>query len=107
MLQSRQWTYKGRRITGEGDGKITVPYVYLYGVPVAKVELRPSKGLSNNARIFAIHTDRLGTSQAMIDNEQAVVWRGIVEPFGKAKFQASANDDGNVLNATCAGLASV
>lgn len=65
----------------ESDGTNTKAYVYLNGVPLARID--------NNSQVYYYHTDRLGTPQAMTDSAGTVVWRASYEPFGKATVTVS------------------
>ena len=35
--------------------------------------------------VYAVHTDALGTPQAMTDAQGATVWSAVVTPFGQAR----------------------
>lgn len=58
----------------EESGSSTVSYVSLNGNPYAKIE---------NTTIFYIHTDHLGTSQMMTDDQKQLVWGINAMPFGE------------------------
>jgi RHS repeat-associated protein len=99
--------YGNQRLVAEADseGHIRTHYVYLDGQPVAKIDMvadpnqlrvawRRIVGLIGSsevqspsevrlARIYAIHTDHLGTPQAVTDEQQHIVWQARTSPFGK------------------------
>ena len=60
----------------ETDGTNTKAYVYLDGVPIARID--------NNANIYYYHTDHLGTPQQMTNGAGTTVWKANYEPFGNA-----------------------
>lgn len=60
----------------ETDGTNTKSYVYLNGVPVARID--------NNSQIYYYHDDHLGSPQAMTDTTGTTVWKASYEPFGNA-----------------------
>jgi len=111
--------YRGQRLASEADsaGRITAHYIYLDGKPVAKVELRPNgnvvSGLLRQIRslgsprtaqpfasasiatMYAIHTDHLGTPQAVTNLDQDVVWQARVSPFGQAEILHTGSSAGS------------
>ncbi|QNA99629.1 DUF6765 family protein [Massilia sp. Se16.2.3] len=100
--------YRDQRLAAEADGEghIVAHYLYLDGKPVARVDMRQETGVFSRlwqriralgasrgqqpsasgsaAAIYAIHTDHLGTPQAVTDAGQDIVWQGKVTPFGQA-----------------------
>ena len=106
--------YRDRRLAAEADGEghITAHYLYLEGRPIARIDMRANDGLlsrmwqalrsigSTNgqqpdpsaslATIYAIHSDHLGTPQAVTDAHQAIVWQARVSPFGQARVVHAA-----------------
>jgi RHS repeat-associated protein len=56
--------------------------------------------------IYAIHTDHLGTPQAISDSQQAVVWRANYATFGKATVQARVVDGSSKTAKTSFGIIS-
>ena len=60
----------------ETDGTNTQAYVYLDGVPLARID--------DNTDIYYYHTDYLGTPQQMTNGSGTTVWRASYEPFGRA-----------------------
>ena len=60
----------------DSQGNAQVDYVYLYGRPVATIQL------SNN-KIYFLHGDRLGSPQIATDGTQAVAWSTGYQPFGQ------------------------
>jgi len=54
----------------------------------------------SQARIYAIHTDHLGTPQAVTDEHQHIVWQAETTPFGQAKVtyaKVSASTTGETI----------
>ncbi len=102
--------YRDQRLTAEtdADGRITVHYIYLYGKPVAKVDIVPERSAiarlwhkvggaadaGSVARLSAIHTDHLGVPQAMTDARQRIVWLARSDAFGAATVLYAAQADG-------------
>ena len=99
--------YGDQRLASEADdqGRLTTHYIYLYGKPVAKFEFaldaqtmhrqwvqirqyaaRLLGDTANNpatdATVCAVHTDHLGTPQAVTDASQHVVWQADTSAFG-------------------------
>ena len=82
------------------NGQVTKRYIFINLRPVAVIEYenddKNDSTLGNkyagNAAIYAIHTDHLGTPQAITDSQQAVVWRADYATFGKATVQARVVD---------------
>jgi RHS repeat-associated protein len=107
--------YRDQRLAAEADadGRITAHYVYLYGKPVAKIEmsqasdaggriwslLRSAGSGANDsstvAGVYAIHTDHLGTPQVVTDDQARVVWQASTTPFGLATISYAAVLDGH------------
>jgi RHS repeat-associated protein len=56
--------------------------------------------------IYAIHTDHLGTPQAITDDKQTVVWRADYATFGKATVQARVVDGSSRTAKTSFGIIS-
>ena len=102
--------YRDQRLAAETDarGRITAHYIYLYGKPVAKIEMadntnfthrllkavtmRTSQASSDRlAHIYAIVTDHLGTPQQVIDEQRQVVWQAVTAPFGQARVTHAAS----------------
>jgi len=100
--------YRNGRLSAEADsnGHISAHYIYFDGKPVAKIDMAPNPSLLNAvwravrsmiassrqqppadasiASIYAIHTDHLGTPQAVTDTQRKIVWQAHTAPFGKA-----------------------
>jgi RHS repeat-associated protein len=118
---TRYSLYREQRLAAETDseGRITAHYVYLNGLPVAKIEMTPNTTVTrqlwktlktltgvgqhdeadagdSDATMYAIHTDHLGTPQVVTDDRQQVVWQAETNPFGLAKitYAAMAADTG-------------
>jgi RHS repeat-associated protein len=106
--------YDAQRLSAEtdADGRITAHYVYLYGKPVAKIEMvgAPAGQRVWNAistmgglladerqddnqrigRVYPIHTDHLGTPQVVTDEQAKLVWQGSSNAFGKLRVTYAA-----------------
>ena len=114
--------YRDRRLAAEadGEGRITSHYIYLDGKPVARIDMQPNRNLLSRlwvgirslgnspdeappalasvATIHAIHTDHLGTPQAVTDAQRDIVWQARTSPFGQATVvHASVPADGTRL----------
>jgi RHS repeat-associated protein len=70
------YLYENQQLVAEADqdGDITSQYVYVDRRPLAKLE---------GTSVYAIHTDHLGTPQAVTDEDQAIVWLAEYSPFGE------------------------
>ncbi len=104
--------YSEQRLAAETDrdGRITAHYIYLNGKPVAKIVMAPGTGLAHGlwrairtvgglwpgaaadpgertATIYPIHTDHLGTPQALTDAQQQLVWQADTDAFGNAQVR--------------------
>ena len=107
--------YRERRLAAEADaeGRITAHYVYLNGMPVAKIETVPNTSLRHGvwkalrtlggmigqeapqaddsvAAVYAIHTDQRGAPQVVTDREQRIVWQADTDAFGQARIRYAA-----------------
>lgn len=101
--------YNDERLAAETDsrGHITAHYVYLYGKPVAKVEMMDSTSLirrlwsavkmrtegkarSSLPQVFAIVADHLGTPQEVLDERRQAVWQAATAAFGQARVTYAA-----------------
>ena len=90
------------------NGQVTKRYIFINLRAVAVIEYENVESRDKNdsvsgskyagykpnstpksAAIYAIHTDHLGTPQAITDSQQAVVWRADYATFGKATVQAT------------------
>ena len=92
--------YRDQRLAAEADseGHITAHYVYLHGKPVARIDMSPNRGWLSRLRtsiwggpdsaahVYAIHTDHLGTPQAVSDGARNIVWQASTTAFGKAQI---------------------
>ena len=112
--------YRDQRLAAEvdSDGRITAHYIYLNGKPVAKIEMDANTKLGHRvwttittlkgllphsdpdpddslARIYAIHTDHLGTPQVVTDSRREVVWQAETTPFGQARILYAAASTGS------------
>jgi RHS repeat-associated protein len=111
--------YRDQRLAAETDanGHISTHYIYLYGKPLAKIDMAANNSLSHSlwkfictlggsleqdsadasdtgASIYAIHTDHLGTPQAVTDEREQLVWQAETTPFGLAKVTFAAFTSG-------------
>jgi RHS repeat-associated protein len=105
--------YRDQRLAAETDaeGRITTHYLYLYGKPVAKVDMTPDTSVGHrwwveiktlggllagdgagdsDAAVYAIHTDHLGTPQAVTDEHGQLAWQAETTPFGQANVRFAA-----------------
>ena len=98
--------YRDRQLAAEADrdGRITAHYLYLHGKPVAKIEMAAKTGVLQRlktalglapegetlAQVYAIHTDHLGTPQAVSDAAGQIVWQARVSAFGQARIVHAA-----------------
>jgi RHS repeat-associated protein len=106
--------YSDQRLAAETDanGQVTAHYVYLYGKPVAKIQIGAngsvmqrlwktvSMSTASNASnaaftIYAVISDHLGTPQQVIDENQQVVWKAETTPFGQAHVTHAAITSAN------------
>jgi len=96
--------YRDQRLAAETDasGHITAHYIYLYGKPVAKIEMVANTSLMHRlckaigwcatlnasdtvASIYAIITNQLGTPQQVRNDSQELAWQGQTTAFGQAR----------------------
>jgi RHS repeat-associated protein len=101
--------YRDQRLAAETDsaGRITAHYIYLYGKPVAKIEMAANDSGAHRlwkavtmrsepeasdtlASIYAIVTDQLGTPQQVMDERQQAVWRADTSAFGLTRVLHAA-----------------
>ena len=100
--------YQDQRLAAEADsaGRITAHYIYLYGKPVAKIEMTENATLTRRllnaitprgdqpgnsmAQLYAIVTDHLGTPQEVLDEERRPVWQATTAAFGQAQVTYTA-----------------
>ncbi len=106
--QTTNYLWHGGMIDAEiQNGQVTKRYIFINLRPVAVIEYENDTNSDQNSHknhsasgskyagykpkstaIYAIHTDHLGTPQAITDSQQAVVWRADYATFGKATVQA-------------------
>lgn len=94
--------YRDQRLAAETDshGRVTAHYVYLYGKPIAKIEMKDNINFMHRlanlvtmnkndsdrlASIYAIITDHLGTPQQVLDPQQHPMWQAVTAAFGHAR----------------------
>lgn len=101
--------YRDQRLAAEADGRgrITAHYIYLYGKPVAKIEMTENTSVLHRlltkvmvssedrahdsvAQIYAIVADHLGTPQEVLDERQRPVWQAVTAAFGQARVVYAA-----------------
>jgi len=75
----------------DAAGTAQVEYVYVEGTPLAV--LYPAGAVP----LAYVHTDPLGTPQALTDAAGAVVWRASYDPFGAATVNADPDGDGQAV----------
>ena len=90
------YQYRDQQLAMELDqqGNVTAQYVYLAGVPVAKLESGRRQDNGNDtpgavSRIYALHPDHLGTPQFATDRERRVVWSAAYDAFGQARVETA------------------
>ncbi|MEB0137305.1 RHS repeat-associated core domain-containing protein, partial [Actimicrobium sp. CCC2.4] len=92
--------YQGKQFASEIDdsGRVTAHTVYLNQMPVAQLAYAPAPtGVlaalrswigwhdeATDSRLYALHTDHLGTPQLATDEHQQVVWQARYSAFGLA-----------------------
>jgi RHS repeat-associated protein len=108
---STYFLYHAHRLDAEIDdgGNVVAQYIYFGHVPIAKLEYTPQQANGVNAkyhndgsllavlkrwltpaqdsrasRIYAIHTDHLGTPRLATDTQQRVVWQASYTAYGQA-----------------------
>ena len=81
------YLYDNKQLVAEANeqGTITAQYLYAGQRPIAVLQ---------GKTIYAIHTDHLGTPQAVTDPNQTIVWQAAYEPFGRAHVNADPDRDG-------------
>ena len=63
-----------------------------------KASSGPAQAHSDHESAFYfIHTDHLGTPQALTDKVGTLVWRGVYDPFGKAVADEDPDGDGKTV----------
>ena len=111
--QTTNYLWHGGMVDAEiQNGQVTKRYIFINLRPVAVIEYEndsanddKNNSTSGNkyagyspvstpksTAIYTIHTDHLGTPQAITDDKQAVVWRADYATFGKATVQARVVD---------------
>ena len=77
------YLYEAGRLSAEvdGNGKIQVQYLYMGKNAVAMLI---------GKKIYAIHSDHLGTPQVVTDENKNVVWQASYTPFGEASISQAS-----------------
>ncbi|MES2408654.1 MAG: RHS repeat-associated core domain-containing protein [Pseudomonadota bacterium] len=77
--------WQGGTIAAEADaqGHIDKRYIYLGSRPVALIQY----DADGNARLYAVHTDHLGTPLQITDADQRIVWQAEYDVYGRATIQ--------------------
>ena len=114
-----QCLWHGGMIDAEIEGgQVTKRYIFINLRAVAVIEYENdstsgnksagynSKNAPKSTAIYAIHTDHLGTPQAITDSQQAVVWRADYATFGRATVQARVVDGSSKTAKTSFGIIS-
>ncbi|MGV7207018.1 DUF6765 family protein [Oxalobacteraceae bacterium A2-2] len=97
--------YQHQRLAAEtdGQGRVTAHYIYLFGRPVAKIEMAENAGRLHRlwktvtfrdtvdssdslASIYDIVTDHLGTPQVVLNAQQKIIWQAATGPFGETRL---------------------
>ncbi len=78
----RHFAYDDHRLLGEYNrkGKVVQETIWLGNLPVATVK---------HGKVYAIHSDHLGTPRVITDKTNLEIWRWDSDPFG----MAAANED--------------
>jgi RHS repeat-associated protein len=66
------------------SGATQKEYIYLEGKPLAEIA---------GSDVYYVHTDHLGTPQAMTDSSRNIVWKGDYKPFGEVNEVVGAVDN--------------
>jgi RHS repeat-associated protein len=124
--QTTNYLWHGGMIDAEiQNGQVTKRYIFINLRPVAVIEYENDENNDQNSHknnstsgskyagykpkstaIYAIHTDHLGTPQAITDDKQAVVWRADYATFGRATVQARVADGSSRTAKTSFGIIS-
>ncbi|WP_201587166.1 RHS repeat-associated core domain-containing protein [Psychrobacter sp. HII-4] len=68
---------------------VTRRYIYVGLRPIAMIDY----DTDNNASIYTIHTDHLGTPQQVSNNKQEIIWQGDYDAFGQVTVKAVSNNN--------------
>ncbi|TSB21670.1 RHS repeat-associated core domain-containing protein, partial [Psychrobacter sp. YGAH215] len=67
---------------------LTRRYIYIGLRPIAMIDY----DVDNNASIYTVHTDHLGTPQQLSDSKQQTVWQGEYDAFGQVTVKAASQN---------------
>jgi RHS repeat-associated protein len=84
------YLYDGKKLVAEANenGEIIQQYLYYKQHPVS---------ILKDGKIYAVHTDHLGTPRSVTDEDQQTVWSADYDPFGKAYTQEDPDQDGETF----------
>ncbi len=71
----------------DGTGTIHTEYLYRGSARLAKVDISQS----GSAELYYYMNDRLGTPEALIDQNETVVWEAVYKPFGEADVHPASS----------------
>jgi RHS repeat-associated protein len=82
--QTTLYLWQGGAIAAEADaqGKIQTRYIYLDSRPVAMIQYDGGK-----AKLYAVHTDHLGTPLQVTDADRKIVWQAEYDIYGRATIK--------------------
>jgi RHS repeat-associated protein len=83
---------KGELLAELAEGVVKAEYIWLNGRPFAYL-LPADGGASSGRELHYIHTDHLGTPQALSNEAGVVVWRAVYDPFGAAVIDEDPDED--------------
>jgi len=84
------YLYDGRKLSAEvnAQGKITQQYIYYQNAPIA---------LLKGKTLYHIHSDHLGTPQAITDKKGKTQWQAKYSPFGQATINDDVDNNGKAI----------
>lgn len=68
---------------------LTRRYIYVGLRPIAMIDY----DTDNNASIYTIHTDHLGTPQQVSNNKQEIIWQGEYDAFGQVTVKSTPQNN--------------
>ena len=68
---------------------LTRRYIYVGLRPIAMIDY----DTDNNASIYTIHTDHLGTPQQVSNNKQEIIWQGGYDAFGQVTVKSTPQNN--------------
>ena len=83
----------------DNQESITRRYIYVGLRPIAMIDY----DADNNASIYTIHTDHLGTPQQVSNDKQEIVWQGEYDAFGQVTVKAVPQNNTKDMQANLKG----